>query len=410
VVALLAAACSSSSSSPASTPTSAAAAGASATSAASTGSAATGAAPVKVGFICSCTAAQGATIALSKQAYVAWVDAQNAAGGILGHPIQLFTADDAGNPATAVTEVKQFVQQDHVQVIAAEVEDQSSWASYVAAQKIPVVGTDGAGLAYYSNPDFYFPGQTYDSLAAAVVAGAKKAGGTKLGVYYCAESPTCQELVAPVKAAASKAGLQVVYTGSISATAPNYTAQCLAAKQAGADVLWIGDASSIVSHVAQNCSTQGYNPIEVSVAGATGSNFNSLPGFSKFIGVQSVIPFTVKNTAGTQAMIAAFDKYAPGLTGNAGYGGAATQPWVSGLALVQSLKNGGLTATADPTAAMITNGLNMFKGETLGGMSPPITWTAGTPHAVDCWFYVGASNGTWTLPDGTSSTCATAAG
>ena len=39
--------------------------------------------------------------------------------------------------------------------------------------------------------------------------------------------------------------------------APNYTAQCLAAKQAGATAMSVGDASSIVVKVAQDCATQG---------------------------------------------------------------------------------------------------------------------------------------------------------
>lgn len=43
-----------------------------------------------------------------------------------------------------------------------------------------------------------------------------------------------------------------MYSGSISATAPNYTAQCVAAAQAGADGLFPADGMTVV-RVADDC-------------------------------------------------------------------------------------------------------------------------------------------------------------
>ena len=37
---------------------------------------------------------------------------------------------------------------------------------------IPVLGTDGSGEDMFTNPDFFFPGQTDDFLPAAVVLAA----------------------------------------------------------------------------------------------------------------------------------------------------------------------------------------------------------------------------------------------
>jgi len=361
---------------------------------------------IKIGYICSCTGPLASSIDVNKRAYQAWVDATNAAGGISGHKIQLFTEDDAFNPATSVTQIHQLVEQDHVLAIASVSNVPSAWASYLQQKGVPVVGTDGSSIEYYSNPNFYYPGQTDDSLPAAVELGAKKVGGKKLAIIYCAESPACQELVQPEKNAAAKYGVPLVYSTAVSASAPNYTAQCLAAQQAGADVLFIADAVSVVETVAKDCNAQGYKPWTEASDGAVGSAFNKAPGLSdKFLSFQPQIPFFVTNTPATQQMVAAFDKYQPGLTSDPNYNGEVVEAWTSAVALGVALQKGGLTGNNAATSQMISNGLNSFNGETLGGLAPPLTWKAGTPHLVDCWFWMGTSNGKFTQPFGTQPDC-----
>ena len=47
---------------------------------------------------------------------------------------------------------------------------------------------------------------------------------------------------------------------------------------------------------------------------------------------------------------------------------------------------------ATPTAAQFTNGLESFKGETLGGLAPPLTFAKGKAHPVPCFFLMGIKN------------------
>jgi branched-chain amino acid transport system substrate-binding protein len=51
--------------------------------------------------------------------------------------------------------------------------------------------------------------------------------------------------------------------GSISATAPDYTAQCVAVQQAHATSLFVGDIAAVIKRVAADCNTQGYQPLNV---------------------------------------------------------------------------------------------------------------------------------------------------
>jgi branched-chain amino acid transport system substrate-binding protein len=47
-----------------------------------------------------------------------------------------------------------------------------------------------------------------------------------------------------------------------------------------------------------------------------------------------------------------------------------------------------------------------MKGETLGGMAPPLTFTQGKPTSIDCWFTAAMVNGTAQMTNGGNTTCA----
>ena len=361
-------------------------------------------APINIGYICSCTGALASSITVNRQAYEAYVSYTNAHGGILGHKIKLFTADDALNPATAAAEVHTFVEQDHIVALATVSNAPQAFDTYIAGLGIPVLGTDGSGVDMFTNPDFFFPGQTDDSLPAAVVLAAKKVHAKSFAILYCAESPACQELVAPEKAAATKYGETLSYITQISASAPSFAAQCLAAKQSGATVLFIADAVSVVEAVASSCAAQGYNPTVVASDGAVGRQFPQSPGLKNgLLAFEPQIPFNVDTTPATKTMIAAFEKYQPSLMSNPNYNGEVDEAWVSGLLLTQAVKSGNPGAVI--TSKEILKGLHTFKGQTLGGMAPPLTYTAGKVNTTDCWFWLGTKNGKFVEPYGLAPEC-----
>jgi branched-chain amino acid transport system substrate-binding protein len=364
------------------------------------------AAPIAVGYICSCTSPQASSVVINRSAYEAYVDWTNAHGGIDGHQIKLFLADDSANPATSAADVHKFVTQDHIQALVSLAGSPASWDKYVDGLHIPVVGADGSAVDFFTDPNFFFPGQTDDSLPAAVALGAKKVGSTNFGVMYCAESPSCQELVAPLEAIGPKYGVKLAYNTQISFSAPSYAAQCLAAQQAGVKALFIGDAVTVVESVAKDCAAQGYHPTILASDGAVGEGFATAPGLSSnLLAFEPQIPFNVTNTPATKEMISAFKKYEPKLMSDPNYNGEVDEAWVSGLMLAAAVKAG--NPGAKVTSAEILKGLHSFKGETLGGMAPPLTFTAGKPNTTDCWFWMTTANGKFTEKYGLTPTCAT---
>ena len=370
-------------------------------------SAASTASPIKIGYICSCTGALASSVTVAPKAHRAWVSAQNAAGGLNGHPIHLIFKGDRANPGTSISQLHELIGQDHVVAVVDISNVDQGWASYIDAHHVPVIGSNISSLLMFSDPNFFAEGQTNDSLPTAVARAAKKVGSKKLALLYCAESPICQQLVAPEKSAIKTAGLQLVYNSSISATSPSFAAQCLAAQQAGATSLFIADAVQVVQSVAQSCSKQGYKPPVIADDGAVSQSFLKTAGLSTgMIAMQPNLPFSVTNTPEAKRMLAAFKKYQPGLTNDPNYNEEVVESWVSGLLLAQAAKNGGLGQNGAPTSQQLYDGLYKMHNVTLHGMAPDLTFKPNQANPIDCWFWQRTSNGKFTTPYGLKPVCA----
>jgi branched-chain amino acid transport system substrate-binding protein len=364
--------------------------------------------PINLGFICSCTSPLGSSTALNLPGYQAWVDQTNAQGGINGHPLKLFVKDDLGNPATSITDVHELVETDHVITIASVTNFETGWSAYVAQQKIPIIGGSTVSPEYYTSTGWYPQGQTTDSVPAAVVLGAKKAGAKNFGLIYCSEAPVCAQLVGAEQSAGQKYGVPLVYKTAVSATQPNYTAECLAAKQAGAESLFVADAVSVILGVARDCNKQGYNVKIIAEDGAVAPSFQNAPGMTNgFLGIMPVIPVAgAESSPAIQEMQAAFKKYQPNLMSNPNYNDEVVEGWTTGLLIGAAAKAGNLGANgAEATTAALETGLFSLKNETLGGAAVGLTPMQNAPNPVHCWFEMATSNGKWILPEGLTPQC-----
>jgi branched-chain amino acid transport system substrate-binding protein len=397
VVALAAAGCSSSSKASSDSGTAAAAGG---------GSTPSGS-PIQIGMICSCTGGASTGDAVAK-IYEGWADSVNDGGGINGHPVKVTVKDDAANPSTSQSIAQGFISS-HVIAIVDATNDDVAWQKAVDAAKIPVIGSSTATAPFYTDSNFYAEGQTEDSLFEGVVGAAKKENATNLGLMYCAEAVECQEGIAPLKAVAAAASLKLGYTGSIAATAPNYTAQCIAAKQEGVDALFVGDVSQVIAKVGSNCQAQGFSPPIVIDGTQLGPSLTTANGVKEnSIYILPNLPY-FSTEPGAVAMMAGIKKYAPSALANpAGFGEGAVQSWISGKLFEAAAKAGNLGASgAEPTSAALIQGLHALKGETLDGLAPPLTFVADKPNPVHCWYLATIKDGQLGTPYGIAPQCST---
>ena len=190
-----------------------------------------------IGVICSCTGPEASSTSVSTPTLEAWADHVNAKGGINGHDVDLIADDDGTNPGTALTDAEKLVSQDHVLAIFDNSDVDSAFATYVAQQHVPVIGSYADSDEMYTNADFFPNGATINWEPLDGVDVAKMVHAKKIADLYCAEVAICKQATVAGEAVDAKHGLKVVYSAAISFAAPNYTAQCLAAKADGAQAM-----------------------------------------------------------------------------------------------------------------------------------------------------------------------------
>ncbi len=338
--------------------------------------------------------------------YKAWANTVNSSGGLNGHPVKLAIKDDSANPGNSISDIQSLLSDHVIAIVDLSLVDET-WASTVEKARIPIVGGEPTETPFYTNTDFYPVGETIDALPYAFAATGKAAGATTLANFYCAEAAVCQETINAITTVAKKLGVPDIYNASISATAPNYTAQCVAAQQSHASAILNGDVDTVFKRVAADCSQQGYHPTYVSSGESYDVTMNSATGLKDDTWYESNdLPFFADNTA-IKAMDAAVNKYYPGLVDkpNVWTGGGSDEIWASGVLLQDAVKSGGLRSTDTPTAGEIIQGLDSLKADTLEGLAPPLTFVAGQPHPIHCWFTFRVQNGTPSVVDGSNVTC-----
>jgi branched-chain amino acid transport system substrate-binding protein len=367
--------------------------------------AATSKGTVDVGIICACTGPLGANYTVGPPAYEAWAKSVNAAGGVNGYKVNVIMKDDQGNIGTSLAEAKTLISQ-HVVAIVDDTNDDTAWASLVQEAKIPVIGGGAVSALPLTNADFFSAETTEDVFALAQVVSAKKVGATKIGDLYCAEAPACSQIVPILQNTAKALGLTVAYVKEISASQPSYAAECLAAKDAGVDFLGIGESAGAVETAMTDCVQQGFTPwVSIGDGGVSNTNLTTPGEGTKSIGYETDVPYFLTKTPGMKIYLKAIKKYAPQILKSQNYGEEAVAMYVSGLLFGKALAVGTQGKSGPVTTSEIYKGLYSIHHDTLGGMAPPLTFTAGKPSPVDCWYWIGIHNHKFTMPYGTAPFC-----
>ena len=192
------------------------------------------------------------------QAEQVWVADINARGGLNGHEVRLLVHDDGGDPARHRALLKEAAEAKKVLAILGYLAPIHGGApDYLSAQRVPVIGHEGG---WYDSPMVFPQASSGDQYAMATIAAtahqALPVGHKKLATIVCAEVQGCGYLEKVAAAHAPKLGFSLVYRGKAGLAQPDYTAECLAAQNAGADVvLVLLDTNSLV-RLSGSCARQ----------------------------------------------------------------------------------------------------------------------------------------------------------
>jgi branched-chain amino acid transport system substrate-binding protein len=362
--------------------------------------------PIVVGSICSCSGPLSSTTAAVPEAMTAWEKWTNAHGGINGHPVKVILKDDGLDAATTAKAAKELVKQDHVMAIVGETSNLDGlWEEEMKSEGIPVVGAALFNTAYESNPVFFPTGAQNPTEVFGIIQHAKETGNNKIGVLYCAESPSCATYAKLFEEEGKiVGGVELVLNQKITATEPNYTAPCLAAQEAGANTFVVLQASTVVVSVAEDCGQQGYEPAGANLSFTPGTDWATNPYLQ---GMLSVVPnqsLWDESSPATKEFQEALNEYAPGIQENPAYNPDNASVWAAGQVFKLAGERAKLTPSSTPSDVM--KGLYTFKEETLEGLTAPLTYEKGKPtKLVSCYFVSEVKNEEWIAPDGAEPRC-----
>jgi branched-chain amino acid transport system substrate-binding protein len=332
----------------------------------------------------------------------AWVKWTNTHGGINGHPVKAIILDDKGDPAVGLADAKNLVESDHVIAIVGETAATSAqtWAPYVLSKRIPVIGGSQIDALWFTNPMFYPIGgdviaNIWGQMKSAAVQGVKK-----VGVILCTEVPACAQAQPLFKADAQSVGMDPVYNALASQTQASYTAECLAAKQAGAEAMAV---FVNVPVFVRDCSRQNFKPKWISAdGGPIVSTIKAVPALGNAVGSSEHWNCAGPETPQTKAYNLAMKKYAPQwLPGGSKYitTGENCLEWDSAMGLRQAILNANVASSAAVTSEDVIRGLAMFKNQSVGAYSPPMTFSDGTkPNPIAKCIYLYKYKGTTLIP------------
>ncbi|MFD7446288.1 ABC transporter substrate-binding protein [Streptomyces sp. NPDC059909] len=363
-----------------------------------------GGAPIVIGSVGTLSGPGGVAFGQGPRALQAWAAATNTAGGIDGRQVKVIVMDDGADAAKGRSQVQELVERHNVVAIVAAMTTThtlAAWKGYVEQKKVPVVGGDCSTTAWTSSPVLFSQcPSTNSQMDGLAKVGATYGKGKKLGGLFCTETDACshaEDRMFGSGRAATRFGLDPVYRAKITVTQPDYTAECLQARNAGVELMMVTGDPNTVARVASSCRRQNFSPQFLQPSATVGADSASKPGLSNVLAAMAVFPFKGTSSPSIHEFDAAWKKYG----GGKAPGPAAAQGWASAKVFEKAARGAGEISRAGLIKELYT-----FRGQRFGGLTVPLTYVAGKGTAdTRCAFFMRGSGGGWTAPLGARPVC-----
>jgi branched-chain amino acid transport system substrate-binding protein len=237
----------------------------------------------------------------------------------------------------------------------------------------------------------YFPQASHGNALAqasslALATAAKEKGYTKSASITCVEVQVCRDAYAAGPKLAAKYGMQLVYRAQASLGQPDFTAECLNARNAGAQVISIGMDANATRAIAQSCARQGYKPMFSFTTGIVIAAHAQDPNLAGALISSVVAPWTVGDTPGRKEFQDAMARFAAG----SGLAGGHMLGWVAG----KLFELGGRDLPEPATPKALLDGLGRIHGDVLADLTAPLLFSPGKPAQPSvCAFAVTITGG-----------------
>jgi branched-chain amino acid transport system substrate-binding protein len=341
---------------------------------------------IAIGSVGSASGVIGAAIGGGVPAVRAGVAAVNAAGGINCHPVKYYVADDGGDPAKGAALAREMVEKNKVLAIVYSPSPfiAASTMKYYSQNKVAVIGSEGSEEPFNHDPNFFPVAATGDQLIAASYGMMSTALNPEqkshVAVQTCIEVAFCSTFGSSRALSIAKTlGLTIVYNGGASLTQPDFTANCLSAKQAGAQAFFVVGDAGMLTRTARSCAAVNFTPQFGTSPAALAPTVVQDPNAENILASSTTYPWTDASNRTAAAYVAALTRYAPGTAAS----GSGAVGWASWQVFLHAAKTVGDNAKS----ADILAGLGTIKNNTFGGFTAPLTFTPGEPHpSPACWW------------------------
>ncbi|MFT7311513.1 MAG: branched-chain amino acid transport system substrate-binding protein [Paracoccaceae bacterium] len=239
---------------------------------------------IKIGLIASLSGPSSKSGEAITRGMLLAIEEINAAGGVLGKPLELVRRDDEANPGKGLTAARELIQREGVAVLFGGLQTPVSLAivPYVNQIKVPFMGPWAAGTPITKNgatENYVFRVSAVDEMVdIALVERAISVHGAKNPGMILINNPWGESNEKGLTAALADKGLPTAGIERVEANDIDVVPQLTRLKDAGADTIFMVANVGPSAQVMKSLERMGWDVPVVSHWGPAGGRFSELAG------------------------------------------------------------------------------------------------------------------------------------
>ncbi|MEM6677866.1 MAG: ABC transporter substrate-binding protein [Pseudomonadota bacterium] len=240
--------------------------------------------PIKIGLIASLSGPSAKSGEAITRGMMLAISEINAAGGVLGRPLELLRRDDEANPGKGLTAARELIQREGVTVLFGGLQTPVSLAivPYVNQVQVPFMGPWAAGTPITKNgadPNYVFRVSAVDEIVdIALVERAVAVHSSKLPGMVLINNPWGESNEKGLLAALDAKGMEHAGIEKVEKNDVDVVPQLTRLQEAGADALFLVANVGPSAQVMKSLERMGWDVPVVSHWGPAGGRFNELGG------------------------------------------------------------------------------------------------------------------------------------
>lgn len=240
--------------------------------------------PIKMGLVAALSGQSAKSGEAITRGLTIAIDEINAAGGILGRPVELLRRDDESNPSRGLLAARELIQQEEVALVFGGLDTPVSLAivPLVNQLQVPYVGTWAAGTAITQNgaeENYAFRVSAVDEIVdEALMAYAIKHFATEKPGLILINNPWGESNEKGLQKAVDARGMNIVGIEKFESGDVDVVPQLSRLQAAGTDTLFMVANVAPSSQVVKSLDRMGWDVPIVSHWGPAGGRFSELAG------------------------------------------------------------------------------------------------------------------------------------